>query len=538
MDLICVKQISNEDIKKLNGTYIDEKFIKYEIVKNDCDCYTDEGELLFKFRKNVVPNSSEYIETFKDLASWSRGRGASAGPIDPDRVYWKKRTLAKTKGYSTHYMNDDKISKMKVNNPVYSNPIGFYEPSKSFGNKPCRLTRFTMDNFENFLEGMPYLKAIADSYKNLVPEKYFYQFGRAEVIPYLQIPETPFSTITFNRNFRTALHQDKGDYGFGNLSVVERGKYSGGYFVIPQYGVAIDMRSGDHLCVDVHQYHANTELYETPEQAEFNKTLSPLYNDSDVGVMGEKDKYTRISLVCYLRENIGKKCPLEKEDPAEIDRRSFAKNKLNYKYFINLDKDTHRLKKWKNSGFVRHRATHYEEMEACELFDKMISYWNISPRNHYGKCGCYHSHLSLLQNIVKYKMDMVLVCEDDAVQVKDFPTKWKRDGITYLGGFIKNKKITSNSEIKIKHKNGINELDKSKYRMMMTMSYVCPKWEIAEEILNKLLQKKRIRAWDIDLFNCLDKIYYEYPACYIEDDGISSIRGIKKKHSNEYYEWI
>ena len=169
----------------------------------------------------------------------SHDRGASAGPIDPERTYWKKRVLAKPKGYSTYYMNKNAqtglqtLSKMRVNNPVYSNPMGFYEPSH-FARKECRMTHHTIENYDDFFGGISYLRQLSDSYKQLNPEKYKDQMERCEKFPHLQIPDTAFSTITFNRNFRTALHQDKGDYGFGNLSVIERGQYSGGYFIIPQ----------------------------------------------------------------------------------------------------------------------------------------------------------------------------------------------------------------------------------------------------------------------------------------------------------------
>jgi hypothetical protein len=139
-------------------------------------------------------------------------------------------------------------------------------------------------------------------------------------------------------------------------------------------------------------------------------------------------------------------------------------------------------------------------------------------------------------------MDMVLICEDDAIQVKDIPefrNKKQLDGVIYLGGFIHNKQITSNEKVNIDHKIGLNELDKDKYRMCMTLSYLIPKWEVAEEILQNIFKKEplRIRAIDIDLSNNAPKIYYEYPACFIEESGESSIRDNKTKHSNEKYEW-
>jgi hypothetical protein len=122
-----------------------------------------------------------------------------------------------------------------------------------------------------------------------------------------RIKNTAFSSVTLNRNFRTGLHQDAGDFreGFGNLSVIERGEYSGGYTIFPRYGVGIDLRTGDFVAMDVHEWHCNTELYETPEQAKRNKKLPDIYKDDpETGTQGSNKPYSRVSFVCYLREKL------------------------------------------------------------------------------------------------------------------------------------------------------------------------------------------------------------------------------------------
>lgn len=544
MEIICQKLLTDEEVKNLKGTYLDESHYN-TLVREDCDCYDTDGNLLFKFRKNVVSEevSNKSFECFKHLAPISRGRGASAGLIDHNSIYWKKRQPIKTRTFSTQYITPQgKESKMRVNNPVFSNPVGYYEPSKSFGDLPCRLTNFSVNNFKDFQEGSEYIRILAESYKNLNPQKYQEQLERADKLPHLKIEDTPFSTITFNRNFRTAVHTDVGDFGFGNLSVLERGHYHGGYFVIPQYGVAVDMRQGDHLCVDVHKFHGNTELYETEEDKLLNKEIEDIYNDNlEVGVRGQGEKWTRISMVCYLRENLAKKCMDAPYDPTALDRISFAKNKINYHYVINLEKDKDRWQKYKYSTAKRWSATHYEDMDSNDpMFRKMISYWNVPPNQHKAKCGCFQSHLSLLKWIVIHKLDNILICEDDALLVggtKSLPKKFAKDGITYLGGFIMNEKITSKDPIKIDHKIGLNELDKSKYRMLMAMSYFIPNWKLAENIVDLIESKDRVRAWDIELNNCCEKSYYIYPAPFIEEDVPSTIREGRKKHSTTEYEW-
>jgi hypothetical protein len=99
---------------------------------------------------------------------------------------------------------------------------------------------------------------------------------------------TPFTTITVNKNFRTAAHRDAGDLsaGFSNLTVVSKDKeWEGGYLVLPQYRIAINVRPGDLLLINNHEgIHGNTEI---------------------IPPAGKKiEDMERISLVCYFREKM------------------------------------------------------------------------------------------------------------------------------------------------------------------------------------------------------------------------------------------
>ena len=375
--LIVKKLYSDEEIKAKEGHWFNESDIKYPIVNSNTDVYRldDEGNkhLLLKFRKNVIPD--KYIDigwnSYKDLAKASRGRGASAGIIDTNSQYWGKRKLVDTKKWSTGYLNpkglemyeslsplDESellikcnelsiklkeklkkedliqliikksggVSKMKVNNQVASNPIGFYESGKNFADLPCRLTHFTRTNFEKYNEGLPFIQHIDKLFQKLIPEAHNKQLMRADEKPHLKIPKTSFSTVTINRNFRTAMHRDAGDFrdGFGNLTVIERGQYHGGYTIFPQYGVAIDLRNNDFVAMDVHQWHCNTPMYETEEDKIYNESLEPAFKDNpEVGTVGIYEKYTRISFVCYLREKIAS-CP-DKIDPRFLTKSGHGK---------------------------------------------------------------------------------------------------------------------------------------------------------------------------------------------------------------------
>ncbi len=299
---------SDEELKELKGHHLDDAWILH-LFDEDVDLFSEDGKFILSFRKKLLKETDVGFENYKKMINPSRGRGASAGQIDPDLLYWKKRNLTNTKGISTGYIVNGKVSKMKVNNPVYSTPIGYFDKSTGGLGKdlPCRLTSFTKPNLEEYEAGFPFLKEIADNYKTIRPEEYDKQLERADLKSEYKIPDTPFSTITLNRNFRTALHKDAGDFGgVACLSVLEEGKFNGGIFMIPKFGIGVNMRHGDLLIADVHQYHCNTELWETEEQKEYNKVNCHSFKNINkyLGFVGIEHDFTRMSFVCYLREKI------------------------------------------------------------------------------------------------------------------------------------------------------------------------------------------------------------------------------------------
>jgi hypothetical protein len=375
--LVVNKVFSDTEMKGMEGTWIDESYIKHPVINDNTDVYyiDDNGDekLLLKFRKGVITDNELRIgwQAYKDLAKPSRGRGASAGPIDLSGQYWSKRIVVNNQKWMTNYlkpvgkelkekydqMTDDElktiadgleldsdvvredliinmikkqggVSSMKVNNQVASMPIGFFDADNKMCKLPCRLTHFTRTNFEKYNQGFPFLQKIDKLYKQLTPEAYQRQLDRANKKPHLKIPDTSFSTVTINRNFRTALHRDAGDYrdGFGNLTVIERGKYHGGYTVFPQFGVGINLRNNDFVAMDVHQWHSNTPMYETPEDRKYNEAIPKVYKDNpDIGTAGLYELYTRISFVCYLREKLVN-CP-DEIDPRFLTKSGHSKIK-------------------------------------------------------------------------------------------------------------------------------------------------------------------------------------------------------------------
>jgi hypothetical protein len=174
-----------------------------------------------------------------------------------------------------------------------TNIIGYFDklsPKQkfSFKNKGIKLpkltvreTRFLTDYPEKFKKLVPLIKEIDKFYEEYIPENYGKQKKKANQTPF-HIANTAFTTITTNVNYQTTVHTDKGDdaEGFGNLVVIEHGKYKGGETCLPQYGIGIDVRTGDVLYMDVHEAHGNLPIELETKDAK------------------------RLSIVCYLRKSI------------------------------------------------------------------------------------------------------------------------------------------------------------------------------------------------------------------------------------------
>lgn len=261
------KEYDDAKMEKKMNTFVKPEHIK-KIIDEDADVYTNEGKLLLRFRKNALPKThiqQFYDNVIKFALNTTGNRGSATG--------------SKTKHIST-------------NPRVMSNIFGYFDrwsPGqkyvfKKLGKYPSvdvRECRFNMDYPELYQKTIPLIQDIDALYKKMTPEEYAKQAKKARET-HFKIPGTAFTTVTTNVNYQTSIHTDKGDddEGFGNLAVIEHGKYTGGETCFPQYGIGVDVRTGDMLFMDVHQPHANLPIKK----------------------VGEETK--RLSIVCYLRKNV------------------------------------------------------------------------------------------------------------------------------------------------------------------------------------------------------------------------------------------
>jgi hypothetical protein len=180
------------------------------------------------------------------------------------------------------YVAEKLICATTYANSVYSGIAGWFDryPRIPYG----RATSYTQRNPEKFAMAYPFLQQLAKGFKDLLPWRYNNQMEAAnKVDPAFLVPETPFTTITVNKTFRTAAHYDAGDLntGLSNLLTLSNdGNYTGGYLIEPEYRVAVNVRPGDLLLINNHEVmHGNTPI-ECAEGSE------------------------RVSLVVYFREKM------------------------------------------------------------------------------------------------------------------------------------------------------------------------------------------------------------------------------------------
>jgi hypothetical protein len=260
------KDVTDEKMATLKNTYVKPSQINL-VITDDADVYTTEGVLLLRFRKNKLTKSN--VNTFFDnvidfAKNTTSNRGSTSGSKSKN-IYDNPKIMTNILGYFDRFSPSQKVIMTKSG-------------VKLLGVRECR---FNMDYPEKYKRLVPMIREIDEFYKQYIPDKYAKQKKKANQTPF-KIANTSFTTVTTNVNFQTTIHKDVGDDadGFGNLAVVEDGKYSGGETCFPQYGVGVDVRTNDILFMDVHEWHGNLPIKkETPD-------------------------VQRLSVVCYLRYNV------------------------------------------------------------------------------------------------------------------------------------------------------------------------------------------------------------------------------------------
>ena len=361
--------LSDEAVKKLEGKFLDESYIKH-LLDEDTIVYNEHKQPLAVFRKNCLPSNQAELayHSLKKSIGKTSNRGKAGGNFNfkvGDVVDGSVVGKVLSGNRFIPLKKDGTLSNSPKSKNVNSSIIGYADryPRIPY----CRTTLYTGADVERWEKCMTYINKTDEFFKELLPNRYAAQKRVAETIdPQLRIGDTAFTTVTINNNFRTACHRDAGDLkeGFGNLSCTGKGEWDGGYTILPEYRVGVKLNPGDVLIMDVHQIHGNTAIREknTGREAKFigNK------KNEDFAV-----DFERVSLVCYLRENMTECGSKVYEDL----RKQYVQDRINDKEHPDHSKYVHRSQTWngvspgmwEEDAWVDYLRKHGFDAEADEL---------------------------------------------------------------------------------------------------------------------------------------------------------------------------
>lgn len=251
--------LQNNDVL---GKYFQEEYFEIHVKKN-ADIFLDDV-LICSFRKSVIQNSKTYqcLETniIKKFIM-SDHRRVATGVV-------KKRVTVPS-GVFGYY---DKLT------PQMKTQLGGIH----IAGRKTSFVKHYPDKWKNMI---PIFQKCNNLYKKTCPNEFKIQSDFCKSIEKnLLIPNTVFSTVTINKNFRTCTHTDKGDFMNGLSVLLITGKhFKGGCLGFPRLKLLIHCKEGDIVFMNSHEPHCNTNIQ-----------------------LKDIDDSFRYSIVCYVRTNMDK----------------------------------------------------------------------------------------------------------------------------------------------------------------------------------------------------------------------------------------
>lgn len=198
-------------------------------------------------------------------------------------------------GYGYIFMNKQDGTKSQTNRApplgqVISGTVGFYErtPRRPY----CRPMAWNQEHPEKLKRFELLCQETEKFYSEVAPAPYLVQKSHADQScgDYL-IGGSVFTTLTLNKNFRTAAHRDAGNLpgAFNCMAYLRQGVLRGGELVLCDYRVGIKFNSGDVICFDPFEVHGNLPIISNPDES------------------------TRCTIVLYYRDGIQQCLPMEQE---------------------------------------------------------------------------------------------------------------------------------------------------------------------------------------------------------------------------------
>ena len=278
----------------------------YTIIDYDFDLYDEEsGKVVARFRKDLI-SEKEKIEKFIQanrvlFKRLKESRGAAAGNINRDKLRKSVGELINTHKYRTGYIKADGTkSNTNICNLAKSNTIGFVETPKRAGNclSGIHLAKYNIDYPQRYIDSLPLIEQISSQLESI--DKKTYENNKIILKKECAMGASVFSSATLNCSWQSAVHRDANN-GHDSMAVmtvlhdpVNENKYTGGYFVMPEFKIAFNVTHSDILIADTCKYlHGNSPL----EPVEPSKIIGK-YSAQEI-----KNNWhlNRLSVVCYIK---------------------------------------------------------------------------------------------------------------------------------------------------------------------------------------------------------------------------------------------
>lgn len=251
---------------------MDSSHYDHTLPNEDVKVMGPDGELICVVLRNVfdLKELKYYWPIIRKMNMKTENRGTASGAVAVPRIKQdgtKSRTTRVPKGFE-----------------AISGVIGYYPryPRIPF----CRQCAWNQEHPEEFSRLLPMFKRVNDLHQEHAPYSWELQNEWAQKTSKdFIIPGTIYTTVTVNKNFRTAAHLDAKNLreGMAPMLLMRSGQFTGGKVVLPEWRTAVNLGQGDLIIFrNMIDYHGNTPI-------------NPI-----------TEKYTRCTLVFYYREEMYK----------------------------------------------------------------------------------------------------------------------------------------------------------------------------------------------------------------------------------------
>jgi hypothetical protein len=237
--LLLKTELSHHDAAQFKGKRLDGRHYTDLVADEHTAVYDKHGSVVGMLLKNVIPESVQtralpaLLTLRGDLTNRATvvGGGSQLPGIRVDGTLSPRRRVPKSI-LAAHGGKGDQL--------------GFLDDKSG---QYCRETGWTRRRPDVLAACLPLIHRVDQLYKAALPEHYARQMKWVDAVDEsLKLHGTSFTTVTVNKNNRTAAHTDRGDVRDG---------IQGGFLILPRFGIAFDFRPGDLLLVNVHELHAN-----------------------------------------------------------------------------------------------------------------------------------------------------------------------------------------------------------------------------------------------------------------------------------------